>query len=102
MVGITFYAQDGEYQISAEGHATGSPECCAAVSCMLTALAGWISNNREHVKSSRPPRIELNSGNATILFLGDKYADAAFRLTVIGLVQLAKSYPQYVFCDWVD
>ena len=30
------------YRVRCIGHATGSPETCAAVSCLIYTLAGWV------------------------------------------------------------
>lgn len=36
------------YEISAEGHATGSVEVCAAISTLMTALANWVFQRSCH------------------------------------------------------
>ena len=33
------------YTLTCEGHATGSPEVCAAISCLAGSLEGWVENS---------------------------------------------------------
>lgn len=80
----------GIHRIECIGHATGSEQVCAAVSGLMTALAGYLVNhNEQNIK-----HITLESGNGVIMFKG---AHAAFEMTKIGLLQIAQAYPKY-FC----
>lgn len=81
--------KDGRrHVVSAKGHATGSPEACAAVSCLLTALAGYLRNAHAGVTACR-----LDSGDAYLEFLDE---DEAFHMTAVGLLQLARAKPEAV------
>ncbi len=87
MTHIYMEADGNRHIVSAKGHA-GSPAACAAVSCLLTALAGYLRNAGAEVTACR-----LESGDAYLEFLG---ADEAFHMTVIGLLQLAQAAPDAV------
>lgn len=87
------YNQDGsEYTIQCIGHATGSDNVCAAVSSIIYTLAGYLHNTNEIVVLTS----HLESGNVMLAFAGEKEAKVAFDMAVIGLLQLAKSFPEYV------
>ena len=80
------YAErDGQRCIlSAQGHATGSVEACAAVSGILYALAGYVTNAmRERYVEVYTWRME--SGDVQLDFSGDDGTAAAFEMAVIGL-----------------
>lgn len=78
-----------ERRIECKGHATGSEQVCAAISALMTALAGYLVNHNPQ----RINTIMLESGHNVIAFRG---AAAAFEMTKIGLMQLAQSYPKYI------
>ena len=77
------YAErDGQRCIlSAQGHATGSVEACAAVSGILYALAGYVTNAmRERYVEVYTWRME--SGDVQLDFDGDDGTAAAFEMAV--------------------
>lgn len=82
---IDVYAEkDGRlFMLSSKGHATGSEEVCAGVSAIIYALAGWAENF-----ATEDVKIELESGDALIVFRGGTEAEAAFDMAVIGLKQI--------------
>ena len=91
------YAErDGQRCIlSAQGHATGSVEACAAVSGILYALAGYVTNAmRERYVEVYTWRME--SGDVQLDFNGDDGTAAAFEMAVIGLAQVAQAHPEQV------
>lgn len=91
------YAErDGQRCIlSAQGHATGSVEACAAVSGILYALAGYVTNAmRERYVEVYTWRVE--SGDVQLDFNGDDGTAAAFEMAVIGLAQVAQAHPEQV------
>lgn len=102
MVNVSFYHRDREHEMIACGHATGSPEICAAVSAIMTALAGWIENNRDHLDGKEAIFVDLQEGDTCILFTGDDCAEAAFSVAEIGIAQLANSFPEYVSVAWYE
>lgn len=81
--------------ISAQGHATGSVEACAAISGILYALAGYVTN----AKLERPVEVytwTMESGKVLLDFNGDAGTTAAFEMAVIGLLQIAEAHPEQV------
>lgn len=87
--------KDGNrYTVTARGHATGSPEVCAAISGILYALLGYVKNAQDESTIAYSDR--LSSGDVAIDFRGGENAEAVFNMTVIGLLQIEKSYPEYI------
>ncbi len=86
MVKVVCRSGPRAWSVTAKGHATGSPELCAAVSALMYALAGFVRN------SGVDSRVRLTSGDAVVrsrTVPGD-----AYRMAVIGFLQLEKSYPE--------
>jgi len=85
-----YLEQDGDrYTVSAQGHATGSMEVCAAVSTLLYTLDAWLHNTDLAVLHER-----LEPGDALIEYAGaEADAQAAFNFVSVGFMQLAKSEP---------
>lgn len=82
----------GTFYIYARGHATGSTEVCAAVSCLLYTIAGWLKNHPEIGGIHR-----LDDGDASIVFFDkEQSAKTVFELAQVGFLQLAQSYPDYI------
>lgn len=96
------YAEkDGDrYQIFARGHATGSPEVCAAISGILYALLGYVKNAQDGSTLAYSDRI--SSGNVAIDFRGGESAEAVFDMAVIGLCQIEKSCPEYIHVETAE
>lgn len=80
------------YLVTACGHAEGCPEVCAAISALLTALAGYLQNDKE----IETLECELAPGCGYLEFRGGERARAVYDLTVIGLLQLAEAKPKYL------
>ena len=85
-------SQDGDtYRIECQGHATGSELVCAAVSVLVTTLAGYLEN--ELVNSKH----KLTMGDCLVeMQTTDPAAIGAWRATVFGLMQLENSFPDYI------
>lgn len=94
MVNGSMTAKGGEYCLQLSGHATGSTQVCAAISGIVYALAGWVQNYRVH--QNRPPEILLESGETVIRAWGNVCVGTAFELAEVGLLQIAKAYPEYL------
>lgn len=91
-----YLEQDGRrYTVSCQGHATGSVEACAAVSCLIYTLAGWLRNASGHVLKEK-----LEDGNALIQFRGGDAAETAFDMITVGFLQLEAQYGDYVTVDF--
>ena len=83
--------------LSMEGHAgynQGNDIVCAGCSALAYALMGWIANASEHIEDI--DELFEDSGCVRIRAQGDGYYGSAFDLTVIGLMQIAKMYPENV------
>lgn len=90
MVKATIQSRGGVHRIECVGHATGSIQVCAAVSGLITALAGYLINcGGEKIR-----QLDMRAGYSVIEFKGE---NKAFQLTKTGLLQIANSYPEY-FC----
>ena len=85
--------KEGEHMlVSASGHAAGSEAACAGISALLFALAGFLhTDGGTTIRSCR-----LESGYALLDFSGGASAEAAFRMTAVGLRQIARGYPSCV------
>lgn len=92
-----YLEQDGHrYTVSCKGHATGSVEACAAVSCLIYTLAGWLRNSAVVVLKE-----ELDDdAMAMIQFCGGAAAETAFDMICVGFLQLAESYGEYISVDF--
>lgn len=81
--------------ISAQGHATGSVEACAAISGILYALVGYVTNAKQE-RYIEFYTWMVESGKVLLDFNGDEGTTAAFEMAVIGLLQIAKAHPEQV------
>lgn len=85
--------------LSAQGHATGSVEVCAAVSGVLYALAGYLTNAvRERYIEFYENRME--TADVLLDFNGDNCTTAAFEMAVIGLAQIGQQHPEFLQVEY--
>ena len=83
------------------GHAGYSPAgkdiVCAGVSAVVYALLGFlhsIPDRENHLITV------LNKGEAAVIWRGDSgEVNTAFRMTMIGLAQIAGAYPKYILVE---
>ena len=88
-----YLEQNGRrFTVSSQGHATGSPEVCAAASCLIYTLAGWLHNSAVLVLEERLN----NDASAFLCFRGGDSAETAFDMVCVGFLQLAQEYPEYI------
>lgn len=87
--------------LTAEGHATGSEQVCAAVSGLLFALAGYLVN-AEREGRAKLREMVMEDGRARFDFDCDDHAAEAFKITVIGLKQLSESYGEYIKTEYFE
>lgn len=80
-----------EYSIVASGHTES--KMCAAVSCLLYTVAGYITNTDEIILQE----IRLDSGDAKLVWAGGKKAGFLFDLMEIGFRQLQEGEPENIF-----
>lgn len=91
-----YLEQNGRrYMVSCQGHATGSVEACAAVSCLVYTLAGWLRNTSVQVVKEK-----LEDGDALIQFHGGVAAETAFDMITVGFLQLQAQYGDYISVDF--
>ena len=86
--------KDNYFTLILYGHATGSETVCAAISSVVYALAGYLKNTVTG-EAREQPVVELKSGFSSFRFAG-KEAESAYDMAVIGLMQLAQKYPEYI------
>lgn len=92
-----YLEQDGNrFTVSCLGHATGSTEVCAAVSCLVYTLAGWLCNSSVDVLKE-----QLNDdAEAMLQFRGENAAETAFDMVCVGFLQLMQQHPEYISVDF--
>ena len=87
-----------EYAVEAEGHATGSPQLCAAVSCLLYTLAGWLNTT----KREQITEMKLEDGNARLAWSGGAGSETAMELMLIGFLSLRETEPERISVEIID
>ena len=98
MIEADLLKRDGRFSLVVSGHAgysrSGDDIVCAAVSGIVYALAGYLTNECEGamVNALRPGLASIECGGG---------GEAAMRMAYIGLLQLALTYPEFVSirCD---
>ena len=76
------------FTVTAKGHATGSPEVCAAVSGLVYALAGFLQGFGA--------KSRLEAGDAEVECLSSYETDLALEMAYVGFQQIAQQYPDYL------
>ena len=91
--------EGGRCLLTLEGHATGSTEVCAAISCLVYALAGYLANaGRDGF--AEVYTMDMEDGKVCLHCHGDDRVTAACEVAIIGLRQLEKQYPELVQVDF--
>lgn len=98
MVLIQAVEGHGEYALSADGHATGSEQACAAVSAVLYGLSGYLANGGAHARLLESP--DMESGRVRLRFTGDAAAEEVWRMALISLLQIQAAEPERVRVEW--
>lgn len=75
--------------VRCRGHATGAPDVCAAVSCLMYTAAGWLHNTQD----AELVHEKLESGDAYLRWHGGKWL---YDLLKIGFLQLEKMAPEKI------
>lgn len=91
MTEVTLRRDGRRYEVAASGHATGSPEACAAVSVLIFTLDAFMQNAPVFVIEER-----LEPGDALLQFSGDKEAEDAFDMITLGFLMLQERFPDIV------
>lgn len=95
MTKAEYWNAGGEMGLVLDGHAQGSSEVCSAVSAIAYALAGMVTNAAAE-GTAQALETELRSAHASIRFRGGAQEAGAWRMAVIGLKQIAETYPEYL------
>lgn len=94
-----YIERDGDrVLLTADGHATGSEQVCAAVSCLLSGLAGYLQNMQEEGRAT-VYRMELAQAQAIFHYFGDEAVMGATELVMLSLAQLELSYGDYIVVE---
>lgn len=91
MTQVALTHDGGKYTVSCSGHATGSVEVCAAISCLVYTLAGWL-----HCSGCNILHEQLEPGDALLQFAADAQSGVAFELICTGFLQLEAQYGAYI------
>lgn len=96
------YLTDGiTHSLIVVGHAgynnDGRDVVCAGVSAVTYALLGWLAN---HEKETTYLYKFVESGSVTIICEGNEAVKTAFDVAVIGLMQIAEQYPDYMNMEY--
>ena len=90
MTTVTLSQSGHTYKVKAAGHAAGSPEVCAAVSALMTTLAGYAENCAVRLE------VRLEPGDSEVIFSGGREAAGVYEAMCIGFMQLAASYGDFL------
>lgn len=101
MTKVSIEADGNRRILSARGHATGSVECCAAISGLLYALVGYLENAALEEDIDYCAR-RVNDGDVFLDLTGGRRAGIAFDMAACGLLQIEKQYPQFIQVDVCD
>lgn len=97
MTKVSVYDIDNHIYVSAHDHATGSKEVCAAVSCLMYTLEGYLRNNEAKVKNHKAT---FKDGFAVVEFDAiDFDVYHGLECVVTGLLLIQGSYPDYLKVD---
>ena len=97
MTDVFYFRGEEDHELYICGHAgydeAGKDIVCSAVSALGWALIGFLENSAND--TSDYAHI-TDSGKLSVCACGSPEVDAAFRMTVIGLMQISKKYPDHV------
>lgn len=97
MTEVFYFRDDESHELYIYGHAgydeAGKDIVCSAVSSLGWALIGFLENSAndtsDYAHLTDSGRLAISSGSSPEV-------DAAFKMTLIGLMQIAKKYPDHV------
>lgn len=98
MIRVYYTRGKGGHELTINGHAGyaehGQDIVCAGVSAIAFSLVAWIEHNEEEV--SALSGLAAESGSFYICCKGTKALETAFDVAVLGLIQIARQYPNHV------
>jgi uncharacterized protein YsxB (DUF464 family) len=95
MTKVKVHLGKDRYFLTAEDHATGSEQVCAAVSAITLTLLGYVLN-LEQAGQAEICGKRAESGLFQLNAKGGEKCRAAFEMAAQGLLQLEGSFPQYI------
>ena len=93
MTRVLLEQRANRFFVSCQGHATGNQDVCAAASCLVYTLAGWL-RNQPGVKAIKAELDE--DASAAFEFCGGDSAQVAFDLICTGFLQLELTSPEHI------
>ncbi len=97
MIRATFSRVRDGLQLEMRDHATGSEAVCAGASAIVYALAGYLTN-----RAPDDLVLTLRAGDAWVQCRRCRETETAFEVARVGLLQMAKSYPQYIQVEVIE
>ena len=88
MTSVYLERNGDRYTVHCQGHATGSAEVCAAVSCLVCTLANWLRMSHTEIVAE-----QIKEADALLCFEGEK---TAFDMVCVGFLQLERYYGEYI------
>jgi uncharacterized protein YsxB (DUF464 family) len=95
MTEVRYTIEGGMCELKCDGHATGDPAVCAAVSALTQTLLGWLLNLRQN-NAAEIMEQECKEGYFHVHAFGGAGVNMAFSMIAFGLEQLAHSFPQQI------
>lgn len=93
-----YLEQDGDrYLVSCLGHATGSVEMCAAISCLMGTLEGWLDGHGAEVTERC-----MEPGRAVLRFTGGDDCKTAFEVLCAGFFRLAATDDTHIQVKFLE
>ena len=98
MTHVTMIAdKDGVFEVTCDGHATGSDAMCTAISTLTQTLYGWV-RNKEDVKISQQAIVP---GHFHLRFHGGN-AGEVFFYVLVGMLQLQETDSEHISVEFYE
>ena len=88
MTNVYLERSGNRHTVMCQGHATGSTEVCAAVSCLVCTLANWLQMSHAEVLEER-----IKDADALLCFKG---AETSFDMVCVGFLLLENAHSEYI------
>ena len=88
MTSVYLERSGDRYTVHCKGHAVGSTEVCAAVSCLVCTLANWLKMSGANIVKE-----QIKEAEALICFENEK---TAFDMVCTGFLFLEKRHSEYI------
>ena len=81
-----------EMRVEADGHATGSPALCAAVSCLAYTLKGWLANAEDVIVTEN----SMEDGSICFAWGGGAGSETVMDFLMVGFIELMETEPERI------